>query len=174
MRSLLFAVLIAAVSLISPAYTADPSPVPDIRAAQEFTLPDLAGNPHSLAEYRKKGPVMLVFYATWCATCLNEIPALKRIYKEYGEKGLQMVAVNVGLMDSLENAQTYALKHTLPYPVLFDAEAAVAKSYGVKSFPRIFLIRPDGSLFLEAVHITEEQILQILNVGQNNGDNQPT
>ncbi len=163
MRSLFLAAFIMAISLTSPVYATDPSPVPDTRAAQEFTLPDLAGNPHSLAEYCEKGPVMLVFYATWCATCLNEIPALKRIYKEYGEKGLQMVAVNVGLMDSLENAQTYALKHTLPYPVLFDAEATVAKSYGVKSFPRIFLIRPDGSLFTEAVHMTDEQLVNFLN-----------
>ncbi len=158
MRSLFLAAFIMAINLASPVYAADPSLVSNTRLAQEFTLPDLAGKPHSLAGYREKGPVMLVFYATWCATCLNEIPALKRIYKEYGEKGLQMVAVNVGLMDSLENAQTYALKHTLPYPVLFDAEAAVAKSYGVKSFPHIFLIRPNGSLFAETVHITDERL----------------
>lgn len=162
MRRLFLAALIA-MSLTSPGYTADPVSVPDARAVQEFTLPDLAGKQHSLAEYREKGPVMLVFYATWCATCLNEIPTLKRMYREYGEKDLQMVAVNVGLMDTFEKAQAYALKHMLPYPVLFDADAAVAKTYGVKSFPRVFLIRPDSSLFAETVHVTDDQILKLIN-----------
>lgn len=161
MKRVFLAALIAAMSL-TPVYASDYPPAP-VLTTQEFTLPDLAGKPHSLAEYRDKGPVMLVFFATWCATCLNEIPTLKRIYREYGEKGLQMVAVNVGLMDSLEKAQSYALKHTLPYPVLYDQDAAIAKIYGVKSFPRILLIHPNGRLFAETVHITDEQILDFLN-----------
>lgn len=161
MRAFLLAALVAVMTLTLPlARAADPAP--DVVKAPAFILPDLAENPHSLEEYRKQGPVMLVFYATWCPTCLSEIPNLKRIYRTYRETGLQMVAINVGLMDTLENAKTYALRHRLPYPVLYDAEAGVAKSYGVKSFPRIFLIHENGSVFAETVRITDEQITDFL------------
>lgn len=164
MRGVCFALLIMVLGLAPPARAAEPvSMSADAPLAATFSLLDLAGNPHTLEEYRAQGPVMLVFYATWCITCLKEIPVLKRTYKEYHDQNLQMVGVNVGMMDTLENAKTYALKHRLPYPVLYDQDALVAKSYGVKSFPRIFLINGDGSIFAETVHVPDKQLSEFLN-----------
>lgn len=128
-----------------------PSTVPDtkrpkLEQAVEFTLPDLAGRPHTLAEYLQRGPVMLVFYTTWCPYCRKEIPTLKQAYHDYAPKGLQIVAVNAGLADSIENARAYAAQHTLPYPVLYDADAKIAALYGVRAVPRIFLIQQNGRI----------------------------
>lgn len=114
--------------------------------APAFTLPDLAGRPHTLAEYLQHGPVMLVFYTTWCPYCRKEIPTLKQAYHDYAPKGLQIVAVNAGLADSIENARAYAAQHTLPYPVLYDADAKIAALYGVRAVPRIFLIQQNGRI----------------------------
>lgn len=164
MRGIFFALVIALLGLALPARAVEPvSTPPGTALATKFSLPDLAGNPHTLEEYRAQGPVMLVFYATWCVTCLREIPVLKQTYKEYRDRNLQMVGVNVGMMDTLENAKTYALKHRLPYPVLYDQDALVAKSYGVKSFPRIFLIDEDGSIIAETVHVPDKQLSEFLN-----------
>ena len=116
------------------------------RDAFNFTLPDLAGRPHALNEYLQKGPVMLVFFTTWCSNCKKEIPALKQVYREYSERNLQLLAINAGLADNLENAQRYALQNRLPYAVLFDAGGEVAARYGVRSVPKIFYLRQDGTV----------------------------
>lgn len=117
---------------------------PKLEQAIEFTLPDLAGRPHTLADYLRRGPVMLVFYTTWCPYCRREIPALRQAYYDYAPRGLQVVAINAGLADSIENARAYAARHSLPYPVLYDADAKIAALYQVRAVPSIFLIRQDG------------------------------
>jgi len=114
--------------------------------AIEFTLPDLAGKPHSLNEYLEKGPVMLVFFTTWCPYCKKEIPIFKKIYQQYSDKGLQLVAINAGLADSLENAKRYALQYRLPYVVLYDADARISAQYGLQSVPKIFYIQQNGKI----------------------------
>jgi peroxiredoxin len=131
---------------------------PKIEQAIAFTLPDLAGRSHTLAEYLQRGPVMLVFYTTWCPYCRKEIPTLKQAYYDYAPKGLQIVAVNAGLADSIENARAYAAQHTLPYPVLYDADAKIAALYQVRAVPLIFLIQQNGHI-LKADRRVPMQIL---------------
>lgn len=160
-------VLLASATLAGCDRGDSPSAVPDtkrpkLEQAIAFTLPDLAGRPHTLAEYLERGPVMLVFYTTWCPYCRREIPALKQAYHNYAPKGLQVVAVNAGLADSLENARAYAAQHTLPYPVLYDADAKIAALYRVRSVPRIFLIRQNGQILKADRRVPTQMLLRFV------------
>lgn len=128
------------------------------KQAVDFTLPDLAGKPHRLVDYLNKGPVMLVFFTTWCPYCLKEIPALKQVYRDYGEQGLQLVAINAGLADSLENAQHYALQHRLPYAVLYDTDGMISGQYGVRTVPKIVYIQQDGTIHYTSRHVDKQAI----------------
>jgi len=132
------------------------------KQAINFTLPDLADKPHRLNEYLKKGPVMLVFFTTWCPYCQKEIPKLKQVYQQYGDKGLQLVAINAGLADSLENAKGYALQYRLPYVVLYDADARVSAQYGLQSVPKIFYIQQDGNIVLTSRKVQKQTIEDLL------------
>lgn len=134
------------------------SPVSGLRQATDFTLPDLAGRPHTLTEYLARGPVLLVFFTTWCPYCRKAIPALKQIHTDYGDGRLTVVAVNAGLADSLENARRYALEHRLPYPVLYDADGSVSARYGVQGVPRMFLVRGDGTVVANATRVPREAV----------------
>jgi thiol-disulfide isomerase/thioredoxin len=62
----------------------------EIRPDLEFK--DLQGKPHKLSEWNGKW-VLLNFWATWCAPCLNEMPMLVRAQGENGARGLQVVGV---------------------------------------------------------------------------------
>lgn len=130
--------------------------------AIEFTLPDLAGKPLQLNEYLKKGPVMLVFYTTWCPYCKKEIPKFKQAYQLYNDKGLQLVAINAGMADSLDNAKRYALQYRLPYVVLYDAEARVSGQYGLQSVPKIFYIQQDGRITHTSTKVHMQAIEDLL------------
>jgi len=130
--------------------------------AIEFTLPDLAGKPHQLNEYLEKGPVMLVFFTTWCSYCKKEIPAFKQAYQQYSDRGLQLVAVNAGLADSLDNAKRYALQYRLPYVVLYDADARVSGQYGLQSVPKVFYIQQDGRIIHTSRHLSKRVLSDLL------------
>jgi len=132
------------------------------KQAINFTLPDLAGKPHRLNEYLEKGPVMLVFFTTWCPYCKKEIPKLKQVYQQYRDKGLQLVAINAGLADSLENAKRYALQYRLPYAVLYDADARISAQYGLQSVPKIFYIQQDGNIALTSRKVQKQAIENLL------------
>ena len=134
--------------------------------AIDFTLPDLAGKPHQLSEYLAKGPVVLVFFTTWCPYCKKAIPALKQLYRDYHSQGLQVIAVNAGLADSLEQAKRYALEHRLPYVVLYDADGVASGLYGVQLVPKIFYIRQNGSISRIARQVDRQAATGILSVKQ--------
>lgn len=133
-----------------------------IRQATDFTLPDLAGRSHELGDYLKHGPVLLVFFTTWCPYCRRAIPTLKQIHTDYAPQGLTVVAVNAGLADTLENARRYSLEHRLPYPVLYDADAAVSARYGVQAVPRIYLIRQDGSIAADVMRVPRMEVDKLM------------
>ena len=130
--------------------------------AIDFTLPDLAGKPQKLSEYLKKGPVMLVFFTTWCPYCKKEIPTLKQVSREYGPKGLQLVAINAGLVDNLDNAKHYALQYRLPYVVLYDADGITSGQYGVRTVPKILYIQQDGKVVHTSRKVRTQAIVSLM------------
>jgi len=136
------------------------------KQAINFTLPDLAGKPHRLNEYLEKGPVMLVFFTTWCPYCKKEIPKLKQVYQQYSEMGLQLVAINAGLADTLENAKHYALQHRLPYAVLYDADARISSQYGLRTVPKIFYIQKNGKIKSDSRKVDMKAVSSLLQRSQ--------
>ena len=132
-----------------------PSEKPTLARAADFSLPDLAGRMHSLSEYQARGPVLLVFFTTWCSYCRREIPELKTAYREFQDKGLQVVAINAAFSDTLENSRAYALEHRLPYAVLFDTSGAAVRDYGVRTVPRYFLIEQNGEISAKATRVSK-------------------
>ena len=60
--------------------------------APDFALPDLAGVTRSLADFRSR-PLLVNFWATWCAPCVEEMPLLDRFEREYRAAGWQVVGL---------------------------------------------------------------------------------
>ena len=70
------------------------APVEVGTAAPDFVAQDLEGNPVSLSDLRGE-VVLLNIWATWCAPCREEMPAMQRLYEELGDDGLHIVAVSI-------------------------------------------------------------------------------
>ncbi|HLA29229.1 MAG TPA: TlpA disulfide reductase family protein [Syntrophales bacterium] len=111
--------------------------------APDFVLKDLQGRKFRLSENIGK-PVLLIFGATWCPFCRDEIPRLKDIYANYGKRGLVML--NIDIQESKEKVSRFASSYKLPYRVLLDEEADVAESYGVRGVPTMVLIDKKGMI----------------------------
>jgi thiol-disulfide isomerase/thioredoxin/sugar lactone lactonase YvrE len=103
--------------------------------------------PYTLKDFRGK-IVLLDFWTFGCINCQHIIPDLKRLEKEY-EKELVVVGVHSAKFESEKtnnNIRKAILKFGIEHPVVNDADFKVWESYGVKAWPTITLISPDGKV----------------------------
>ena len=129
------AVLVAAISAISALTLFKPAP--DVR----FTA--LSGETFSTSELR--GKVVLVnFWATYCASCVQEMPKIVDTHKKFAPRGYETVAVAVR-HDNPHRVAQFAANHGLPFKVALDSSGQLAKEFGnVRVTPMSFLIDKQG------------------------------
>ena len=114
---------------------ASPSPAPD------FTLVDLDNNEFQLSDARGK-IIAMTFWTTWWPTCREELPSLDKLNREYANKGLQVLLIN--MKEQPSSITSFMEKHNYSSRVLLDLEGEVAKKYDVFGIPVSFLIDKDG------------------------------
>jgi len=115
-----------------------PQPLPT------FSFPDLNGTPHSSTEWNGK-IIVLNFWATWCPSCLKEIPAFMTLQTQYGEK-VQFVGI---ALDDLEAVKTFQQKTAVNYPLLISGDWAgfnLAKQLGnlISAIPYTVVVNSAG------------------------------
>jgi peroxiredoxin len=116
--------------------------------AYDFTLQDLSGNNVSLTDFRGQ-PVIINFWATWCAPCRIEMPELQASFEKYKEDGLVILALDQD--ESAEVVRSFFYDELgLTFTPILDGDQAVALQYGVFNFPTSFFINSDG--IITAIH----------------------
>ncbi|RMG68748.1 MAG: TlpA family protein disulfide reductase [Nitrospirae bacterium] len=126
----------------------------------EFTLKDLKGFELRVPEQLKGRVFIIHFWADWCTYCLEEMPALDRIYRRYKRKGLEIIAINVGQKEERVNAFLKNVK--VSYRVLLDRDMKVAKTFNVLGLPRTFFIDRRGRLRFRILGDATEATLERL------------
>jgi len=101
----------------------------EAQQAPDFTLKDLSGRAWSLPASFPDKVVLLDFWATWCAPCIRELPQLQRLQDAYGEKGLQVVTINIDGPDRLASVSAVVARYGFDFPVLIDSESRVVSVY---------------------------------------------
>ncbi|WP_081858140.1 TlpA disulfide reductase family protein [Thiomonas sp. FB-Cd] len=120
------------------------------RPAPDFTLRDIDGKPHRLADYR--GKVVLVnFWATWCPPCRAEMPSIERLYSSMKGKPFVVLALDQG--ESINNVFAFMgqLAPSPTFPVLLDRKSQVAHAFDVMGIPSTFLIDEQGRIVAKAI-----------------------
>lgn len=118
---------------------------PAISKVPDFTLSSLRdGGAVTLSKENKEAPVLLVFWASWCPSCVEEIPDVNRILKKYSAQGLKVFAVNV--QESRETILNFQKRHPMDYPVLLDKTGGVAEKFGLVGLPAAVLAQQGGNV----------------------------
>ncbi|NLM38346.1 MAG: TlpA family protein disulfide reductase [Firmicutes bacterium] len=115
--------------------------------APNFRLEDLSGAVVELKDiYRKNQLTLVNFWATWCPPCRREIPEFVRLYREYRERGLEILAVNAWENITLEELQAFVAAAEMEFPILRDVKEEAATKYQVRAVPTTVFIDPNGRI----------------------------
>jgi thiol-disulfide isomerase/thioredoxin len=98
----------------APAAESDPIP-----ALMQLQMPDLNGATHSLADFKGQ-PMVVNFWATWCAPCVKEMPELDALQKKYPH--IRFVGIGV---DTAANMQKFVEKVQVSYPLWVIGAGAI-------------------------------------------------
>lgn len=117
------------------------SRAPDFHAV---TL-DAPSTVKTLADY--KGQVVILnIWATWCEPCQVEIPKLEKLYQEYGDKGLRLVAVSIDDYVSEDSIRSFARTYGMTFEILHDSTHAIERQYQATGYPETFVIGKEGTI----------------------------
>lgn len=121
----------------------DPPP----QAAAEFfalSLPDADGIAQPLGQWRGR-PLVVNFWATWCAPCVEEMPDLQRVRDEYRARGAEVIGLGI---DRAENIRAFRDAHRLTLPLLVAGMQGteIGRAFGNAAgvLPYTVLIAADG------------------------------
>lgn len=127
------------------------------RAVRNFELPNLRGERKTLYNYLGK-PVVLVFWATWCGPCNEEMPRLQNYYDT--KKDVQIVTVNATDTEaSIETVTKYATKKGWDLPILLDETGDIRKRFGGFTIPTTIFLSANGEIVHEVYGPIDEQYI---------------
>lgn len=120
-------------------------PAQQPRPATTLSFALLDGRDLALAELRGR-PVLVVFWATTCVPCVEEVPELVDVYRKLRPLGLELIAVAMP-HDPPMQVQRFVERHAIPYPVTLDVAGRSAQAFGGVDFiPTAFLLSPAGDV----------------------------
>lgn len=142
----------------APDFKANPllEPVYPVAPDAAFTSQEVSDRTpaKSLADY--KGDVVLLnIWATWCAPCRAEMPSIERLHREFGPRGLKIVAVSVDDPGQQKAVRDFARELGLTFEILQDPSHDIQKSYQTTGVPETFVLGRDGVIRKKIIGATD-------------------
>ncbi|HAV77811.1 MAG TPA: TlpA family protein disulfide reductase [Anaerolineae bacterium] len=111
--------------------------------APDFELQSTTGETIKLSDLRGQA-VLINLWATWCPPCRAEMPAIEKVYKEYKDDGLVVLAVNMTYQDAQSDIAPFVGEYELTFPILLDRSGSVGTAYQLRSLPSSFFVDRNG------------------------------
>ena len=118
---------------------------------------DLDGNAVDLIDYVRGKPALIEFWATWCELCEALQPQLDRIQIEHGDD-LNVVAVAVGVAQTVRRVQRHLDDHDPGYPYLWDARGAAVRAYNATTTSIVVMLDAEGKVAYTGVGADQDLV----------------
>ena len=88
---------------------------------------------------KPNGRLVINFMAAWCWPCVDELPALNKLYKKYNDQGLTLIGISIDL-EGPQAIQPIINEHKIQFPVYWYGDKAVTK-FKLNAIPMLFFVR---------------------------------
>lgn len=112
--------------------------------APAFTLEAMDGSTVALESLKGRW-VFINFWATWCPSCVEEMPDIEGLSKIMADRTFTVLAIHVA-RGSKENIKAFVKHNKITFTTLFDKDGKTVASFGVKYLPTSFFINPKGEV----------------------------
>ena len=127
--------------------------------APDFDLPLLTGGRLKLSSLKGK-PLLLNFWATWCAACRLEMPWLVEFDKTYRAHGLEIIGISLDEPGDTEAIAAFTQQRGVKYQILL-ASSTIAEEYGgVRFLPQSFFVDRHGTITKALTGLSEKKHLE--------------
>ena len=116
------------------------------RIAPNFELEDINGGIFELNETKGKGPIILSFFASICKPCRDQTEAFSKIYGDYKDEGLMLIAISTDDQKTVAKVKPYIKSKGYTFPVLYDTNNDVARMYYAMAVPYSVIINKKGRI----------------------------
>ena len=157
-------IVLGLIILLAFGFTTDPTKVPSPlmgRPAPDFKVDELNGEQKfSLNEF-KGVPIVLNFWASWCAECRTEAVILENFFQNFGVNNKQLVMIGIAIQDSPKNAKAFARHFGKTYLLGLDDDAGnIALDYGIYGVPETFFIDQEGNIFHKTIGMVTKELME--------------
>lgn len=119
----------------------------------EFSIPDTSGNMITSVHFKNKY-LLIDFWASWCGPCIEDIPNVKKVHKQFSNKNLSVLSI------SLDDKKDYWLravkKYALPWTQVSELkgwDGSLSKKMDIRYIPQYYLVDPLGKFVLMGASI---------------------
>ena len=113
----------------------------------KMSLKMLNGKSTDVSSFLEDGPILINFWATWCAPCIKEMKYLDKFNKKYAESGFQVVSINTDTPRSLSKVKSFVKSRGYSFEILMDPKSEFIRKAGGKVLPFLLLVNTDGTIF---------------------------
>lgn len=133
--------------------------------APDFTLASLGKGNVTLSRLKGKKGVVLVFFATWCVSCVQEVPEVKR-FAEIAKKE-NVVVFGIDYKQSVEIVERFQKSARIDYGILLDTEGTVTlDKFGIRGLPHVVGINAKGDIIYRGTALPDDKAAFINNLQQ--------
>jgi peroxiredoxin len=148
MKSKTILLLVIVIGIAAAFFTLKPAQSPQTPGVgtpvQDFELTDSNQNRINLSSM--KGSVVFVnFWATWCASCIDEMPSIERMHRTLSANQ-SFKFVSILYKDDLNRATRFMQQNGFTFPVYLNQDESAARMFGITGIPETFIIDKRGML----------------------------
>ncbi len=116
------------------------------KMAPDFILPDMNGDNFQLSKNTGEKLLMINFWATWCAPCLDEMKAMIPVYEKFRDRGFEVISISVDDNKTAGRVPAFVNSRKYPFRILLDTNNEVMQLYQTTVPPFTVLIDKEGKI----------------------------
>lgn len=116
---------------------------PNSTGQVEIRLQDLNGADVNLSDFRGK-IIFLNFWATWCPTCVVEMPSMEKLHLKLKDKDFALVSISI--QDSAAEVQRFFKQNKLTFTALLDSIGKTVPGFGIRAIPTTLILDKTGRI----------------------------